>query len=163
MDASQTFLRVKLNSLADEARHIRRYERKAKAHARHPKNDEGRAKHWDGTELPFGRTEQLRMALQQHRLNVVRPAARTAHLALAYLREIPYHRVERTCKTEPNWKQVAAVLKRMDFLRWGGMGMEHIEAGLREWARRRPGYRAVEEANRLAREELHQPAERARV
>ena len=84
------YLKVKIISLADEARTIRREEKKAKA---------------DGeTELLIG--------LMDHRKGPVRYEARSSLLAYGYLRGIPYRVMERKCREEPDWKRVIGLAKK---------------------------------------------------
>ena len=76
-------LRVKVKSLADEAKIIRR--------------EEHRSKNWYEW-----------YSLKQHRKGIVRREARSAQLALAFLRGVPYEKVESYTRVgnEPNWKRV---------------------------------------------------------
>ena len=83
-------LRVRIKELAQEAVFIRIEERRAKAR-----------KSWE---------EHAR--LHDHRVNAVRPAARSAQLAYAYLRGIPYRAVERSAKTTPDWKEVQRLVRK---------------------------------------------------
>ena len=70
-------LRVKVKSLAEEARIIRREASKTK-----------------GT---------LKLELQAHRRDVVRPAARVAHLALGFIKGRTLEQMERTRRRDPPW------------------------------------------------------------
>ncbi len=70
-------LKIKAISLADEARTIRIEEKRAKAK----------------------RQTSTLNSLHEHRINVVRPAARATHLARAFLAGMPYRAVERTTRT----------------------------------------------------------------
>ena len=79
-------LRVKIKSLAAEARIIRAEE--VRTH---------------GVE---------RRSLYEHRIGVVREAARNALLAYAFLRGLEYHRIERKCLVEPEWEQVSKLAER---------------------------------------------------
>lgn len=85
-----TQLRVKIRSLADEARVIRDEERRAKdAH--------------DYT---------LVNSLCNHRKQSVRPEARCALLAYAFLRRMPYERLERDPRSKPNWTRIKKMVER---------------------------------------------------
>lgn len=80
-------LRVKLKSLAEEARIIRREERRA----------------WG----------VLRDELHQHRVRQVRSEARHTHLAYGFLRGKTYQQIEPSGSyTLPDWNSVAAMLKK---------------------------------------------------
>ena len=82
-------LRVKVKSLADEAKIIRR--------------EEHRAKGWDEW-----------IALKSHRRGVVRTEARAAQLALGFLRGFPYRALEATVHPghEPNWRRVRQLAEK---------------------------------------------------
>lgn len=73
-------LRVKLKSLAAEARIIRHEERRTRG--------------------------ALRDELADHRRKVVRQAARNTHVAYALIRGRAIERIEPNAKTEPNWSEV---------------------------------------------------------
>lgn len=99
----KTFLKVKVNTLAAESRIIRKEERKAlAAYRRH-------------TKVNLHAALQSYQALREHRVHVVRPAARSASLAYGFLRGRLYEEMERTCKVEPFWPDVARMV-----LRYGG-------------------------------------------
>ena len=83
-------LKIKLKSLAEEARIIRREELKAKDHG-------------DYSTLN---------TLHHHRIHVVRPAARDTHLAYAYLNGHMYRDVERVCYRQPNFAEVLRMVKK---------------------------------------------------
>ena len=84
-----THLKVKIKTLAAEARIIRIEERRA-------------------------HTPEARMGLADHRKGIVRHVARHALLAYGFLRGMKYHRMEARCTPgyEPDWAQVAKVAKR---------------------------------------------------
>ena len=79
-------LRVKLKNLADEARLIRREERRT-----------------HGT---------LRDELYLHRINIVRSAARETLLAYGFIKGLTLAQMEPTRRTEPNWDNVKKMLKK---------------------------------------------------
>ena len=85
-----TELKIKLKSLAAEARIIRQEEKKR------------RGKNWGST----GNT------LHEHRIHVVRPEARATHIAYAFLRGGSLESVEGSAKTEPEWKRVEAMVRK---------------------------------------------------
>lgn len=89
----KAYLKIKVVSLAAEAKLIRREESKMKRR----------------------RSERARDAfigLRQHRINVVRPEARAACLAYAFLRGRPYRQVERVSYSLPDWTKVAKLVER---------------------------------------------------
>lgn len=79
-------LRVKLKSLAEEARIIRREELRS----------------WG----------QLRTELHLHRVKEVRSEARHTHLAYGFIRGLPLDRIEAKSETPPNWERVRKMVKR---------------------------------------------------
>ena len=85
-------LKVKIKSLAEEARIIRREEQKAK-----------QAK--DTTKLN---------SLHDHRIHVVRKASRNSHLAYGFLRSVPYKVMEQKTHSEPNWRIIEKEALRFD-------------------------------------------------
>ena len=87
-------LKIKRKNLADESRDIRREEKLAKA-----KGDRAQVN-----------------SLHSHRIGVVRPAARSAHLAHAHLTGTSYHAVEGRAKTPPNYKEVARLVRKFSGL-----------------------------------------------
>ena len=89
MNERTRHLRIKIINLADEARTIRSEERKTAGMEK-----------WN---------------LQHHRKTVVRSAARANLLAYAFLRGIPYSKVERYSESEPNWTAIGKTA-----LRFGG-------------------------------------------
>ena len=80
-------LRVKIKSLAEEARIIRR--------------EEQRAAGWE-----------LRTELHLHRVGVVRSATRDALMAYGLIRGRTPEQTEPRAKTEPNWDAVDKMLKK---------------------------------------------------
>lgn len=85
---SRTYLKVKIKSLAAEARIIRHEEAK----------------------FPRGRrNHQVSEGLRQHRRHDVRNEARWAQLAYGFLRGRPYHVMEAKTYSEPDWTRVAGL------------------------------------------------------
>ena len=83
-------LKVKVKSLAEEARIIRKEEHKAKRSARwHAERQdvEGTVKY-----------RRLRNSLYEHRLDVVRFECRCAELARAFIKGTPYRKVEQSTR-----------------------------------------------------------------
>ncbi len=83
-------LRVKIKSLAEEARIIRREEKRA------------------------GKSGQLYGELRNHRVGVVRREARAAHLAYGFIKGRPYEQMESTVHqgNEAPWAHVEKLVKR---------------------------------------------------
>ena len=86
----QEYLRVKVKSLAAEARIIRTEERRAKAH----------------------KQRDLLQGLQHHRRVIVRQAARSSLLAYGFLRGHEYTTMEKSCKTSPDWGAIEKMIYR---------------------------------------------------
>lgn len=83
-------LKIKLKSLADEARTIRNEENKLKI------------------ERNFSKLNDL----HDHRVHVVRPEARATHIAYGLLRGLGYDQIERTTTSSPNWSRVRSMVKK---------------------------------------------------
>lgn len=84
------FLKMKLKSLAAEARIIRRQELKT------------RGPTWNLT----------RESLHRHRIDVVRRASRETHLAYGFIRGRSYDSMERKCLVDPDFKAVATMVRK---------------------------------------------------
>jgi hypothetical protein len=102
---SKTYLKIKIKSLAAEARIIRHEEKK-----------------WPGP-------SDVRLGLHSHRVNDVRSEARAAQLAYGYLRGRSYSAMEFNPHAEPNWGRVAALISK-----YGPVAKVAAEAVL-EWSR----------------------------
>lgn len=96
MKNRRRFLKVKLKSLAAEARIIRLEEQRT-------------------------RDPDLREALYLHRIIKVRRAARETHLAYGYLRGRRYAQLEASCAEAPDWANVKRMVKQ-----YGGLEMDHL-------------------------------------
>lgn len=88
----KTHLKIKILTLADEAKHIRRHERRWKTVRR------------DGLPHP------MFFNLEAHRKHEVRPECRASLLAYGFLRDRDYKKIENRCHTKPNWDRVATLL-----------------------------------------------------
>lgn len=109
MTITNTMLKIKIKNLADEARTIRKEEQALKASGR-------------GHEIS---------KLREHRVLIVRAAARQTLLAYGFLRNIPYEKLESNCKTEPNWKAVEKMIVKYgneglinDFNMWRSVALK---------------------------------------
>ncbi len=80
-------LKVKVKSLAAESKIIRLEERRAQ-------------------------TTDARASLHQHRVGVVRLAARNTLLAYGYLRGRSYRQLEASCKRPPDWSAVEKMIRK---------------------------------------------------
>lgn len=89
-----TYLKIKIVSLADEAKRIRQEETKLI----HPTT--GR------------RDDPTRMGLMAHRKNDIRPEARCALLAYGYLRGRSYRAIEHKCDRPPNWTRIRDLIAK---------------------------------------------------
>lgn len=86
------FLKIKLRSLMDEARLIRREERKAFER---------------GTEA----SRSVGMLMVEHRKTVIRSAARNTVLAYGFLRGLQYRDIEAKAHSAPDWKDVLRMIR----------------------------------------------------
>ncbi len=130
-------LRIKLKELADEIRHNKKEEQKAKGKRKKDKN---------GKVIPgefVGRDDALRMSVRYHRLysfknherNDLRTVVRHILLAYAFLRGVDYARVEKT-KKPITWKRV-----HYEVQRFGGPEGEKFEMSVetvKEWVAGKP-------------------------
>jgi len=108
---------VKIKSLADEARTIRREEERA---------------------LGLRRPDLvLYRDLRAHRRGIVRSVARHALLALAMIRGKPYARVEPGCASLPDWAEVRKVAERFGVVRDYALEPLYDKAGETAWAARK--------------------------
>ena len=111
-----TFLKIKIMSLAAEARIIRHEETRLVAKARL----------LDAAQKPDSWRRRRAAELHLHRVHNVRSEARSAHLAYGFLRGTPYASIEAKAKVKPDWKHIArmagrfGVLVPADFAAWSG-------------------------------------------
>jgi hypothetical protein len=94
MKDQRAYLKVKIKSLAEEAKIIRKEERKP---------------HSDMNE--FGYSPE-RMGLWVHRTGPVRREARHALLAYGFIRGRKYRRIEAKCEHPPEWKAVRRMVEK---------------------------------------------------
>jgi hypothetical protein len=105
-------LKIKIKSLAAEARIIRDEELKLKRHRK-----------W-GSEDLLGKY----VSLHSHRTVAVRKSCRSTHLAYGFLRGRSYKRIEATCYTKPDW----AAIEKM-ILRYGVGDPRDLKQRFEEW------------------------------
>lgn len=109
------YLRVKIYTLAQEARIIRKYERRRTANTRAMKNSfvlamaSGHATAW---------TEQMKLndvereKLHNHRCGVVRPEARASHLVANFFRGTALKAAEAKSYEPPDWPKMTKMVER---------------------------------------------------
>lgn len=105
---SKTFLKIKIMSLAAEAKIIRREEKKW------PKPREGKG--------------LMRMDLYFHRVGIVRTEARSAQLAYGYLRGRPYRRMEAKCYYLPDERRIVEMV-----VKFGQIDKKIAAMGVADW------------------------------
>ena len=109
-------LKIKFKYLSEESRIIKREELKLR------RKIQSRIEGREARQL-------LRQSLHEHRKNVVRPAARSTHLAYGFLRGRSYRQMEdERTRTVPDW---AAVEKMA--LRYGQSDSRDIKQRFEEW------------------------------
>lgn len=113
-------LKVKVKSLAAEARIIRDEERKIKSRLGKGPHKSDAHQHKDKDTLA---------SLQNHRRGVVRHEQRHSLLAYGFLRGVAYRRMEPTCRVEPDWGKVLKMVER-----FGGKGKDNEFKSWREAA-----------------------------
>jgi hypothetical protein len=96
-------LRVKVKSLAAEARIIRAEEKRVLY--RKPRTFRGRT-------VWAGKPGQLHHELWDHRVNFLRAEARATHVAYGLLRGKTLDQIEPKSKSKPDWERVNAMLKK---------------------------------------------------
>lgn len=129
-------LRIKIINLADEAKTIRREEKRALRRAawkrsKGEKTENGVCFEYD--------------ELHAHRKGLVGPLARVNLLAYAFLRDVPYAVAEADAKAEPKWAEIKKTALRFDddpstfetrWTEWQRAAMAHFLAKQAERAER---------------------------
>jgi len=92
------YLKVKVLSLAEEAKIIRRLEKRRLKYARKDKKEH------KNSDLNY----QIYFGLRSHRIFNVRNEARAAHLAYGYLKGLNFQQMEQKTysNNQPNWNRV---------------------------------------------------------
>lgn len=106
----KTYLKVKIASLAAEAKIIRAMEKKYRRSA------EGSTR------------RRIFWGLRDHRTSDVRREARSAQLAYGFLRGRTYRQIERECYSPPDWKRVEALV-----VKYGGGSPADVKQKLQIW------------------------------
>ena len=115
-------LKVKVKSLAAEARIIRHATDKAKRRVRWLKEHGDAAEHLEA--------EEVRDTLIMHRCVEVRSEARHSLLAYGFLRGTLYQAMERKCHEGPSWERVARLVGS-----FGGRGAKtRFDNELKAWS-----------------------------
>ena len=110
MNPRATHLKIKIHTLADEARHIRREEQKALKRARHGKA----AEEFHGNVCDYRVDYYAYEDLREHRTGPVRSHARSCQLAYGYLRGVPYKKIEQKHRpdNDPDWREIEKLVRR---------------------------------------------------
>lgn len=103
------YLKIKNISLSDEARKIHLAERKYKSHGPLKECDTG------------DKRSDTFWGLRAHRIFKVRPDARCAQLAWGFLTGMPYKRIEKKARSEPNWTKIQILAGRFGREHWADM------------------------------------------
>lgn len=90
----RVYLKIKIKSLSQEARIIR---------------DEERKPFYDRDDCGYSPSQE---GLHNHRVTVVRRETRHTLLAYAFIRGVPYKRVEAKCHEAPDWKAVKRMVAK---------------------------------------------------
>ncbi len=93
MQDQRAYLKVKIKSLAEEARIIRAEERKSEG--------------------------DKREGLYNHRVGTVRRAARNTLLAYGFIRGLKYRQIEVKCEETPSWPEVAKMVVKYGLQDYG--------------------------------------------
>ena len=108
----KTYLKIKIKTLAAEARIIRAEEHK-----------------WPGPST-------MRNNLHHHRVISVRHEARASLLAYGFLRGHTYQRMEKTSHTKPYWKRIESIAER-----FGTGDIRDLKQKFSEWKDAADSYR----------------------
>lgn len=122
----KSYLRVKIKSLAEEARIIRVEERRTKAHRASVTEHQGEPKAIESLTTEFE-------GLHRHRTIDVRDESRVALLAYAILRDRPYIRVEPPASRKPNVGRIAELIAR-----YGYVKKDEARVKVDEWLKAAP-------------------------
>lgn len=111
-------LKIKIKSLAAEAKIIRQEERKYLKHARACESEEHAEEH-----------RFTMRSLQSHRKGGVRSEQRCSLLAYGFLKGMPYKRMEQSCRenNKPNWDTIEKMAIRF------GADQRDIKQRFAEW------------------------------
>ncbi len=144
-DPRRSYLKIKIVSLAAEARLIRAEENRwfLTADGARVSRKEQRAAAEEIPATAENRTARRlsrswlrngvhRTGLRTHRLCVVRPEARAALLAYGFIRGRRYRQIEATAVVPPNWKRVYELVQRY------GLVMADIKARFETWSAEKP-------------------------
>lgn len=121
----KTYLKIKLNHLAAEARIIKREKEKWLKKAAI-----GRQRAFE-KQMQNPTKSIMADSIHQHRLTCVRPEARDSLLAYGFLRGLPYSQIEAKRFTDPNWSNVKANIKRFHSPQYGSSS--GIDKRFEEW------------------------------
>ena len=99
----RTYLKVKIKSLAAEAKIIRTEEKRA-------------------------RRPGLRRGLEDHRKGIVRTESRHTHLAYGFIRGREYHQMESSTHETPNWEKVRKMVEKYgSYVTWDASSESYDE------------------------------------
>lgn len=138
-------LKVKIKSLAAEARIIKQEEQKALRHARSLR------RYYDRRSVPLVAENEIKAAsagydsLHYHRIVKVRGETRLAGLAYGFLRGMPYRRIEAKYYEAPNWMRLEEMIRRFSGLLPKKGSNEVRSQELQEWLElpAEPGHEAA--------------------
>jgi hypothetical protein len=120
-EAGLTFLRIKIKHLALEPALVKLEERRKRAKAHYKALKASKAGNTPAYEDPW-----LAVEMRVHRLAVIRPEARAAQLAYAFLRGKSYASVEPTSKYAPPIQRVAELIVKYGAHTDKGLAMESL-------------------------------------
>ena len=123
MNINTLKLKIKLKSLAAEAKIIRFHERKIKPYIKEGDNN-------IKPEDVIARADYERGVLRGHRIYLVRKEARDSHIAYGYLRNKAYKQIENSTDNPPNIKNITKIINKFQGY-WGNK--EVLESTVKEW------------------------------
>ena len=105
----KTYLKIKIASLAAEARLIKREEKRWwKPVANRDVNKPGEPLR---IKVIYKKDHPLVLSLREHRIHSVRAECRSAHIAYGYMRGRAYKQIENKCYEHPNWDRIADIVR----------------------------------------------------
>lgn len=123
----RTYLKIKIKSLAAEAKIIKQEERKWFKLIGSKEVADTYADAQKGLcrlKPIYKKDHPLRMGLRQHRIDVVRPECRHSNIAYGFMRGRAYKQIENKCYEQPNWERVARIVNTFSGAKYIAKGMD---------------------------------------
>lgn len=146
----KTYLKIKIASLAAEARAIHKEEKKWKkpSFSQYKKDvrywlREGRIPDLEPNPADYGKPatppHPMYFSLEHHRKHVVRPETRASLLAYGFMRDVPYSVIEERYHEAPNWERVEQIAAQFT-KKYGSFDERKFKQRFEEWFQRANDY-----------------------